>query len=254
MSMQLHAVKNLCFLVLCSVGASAHADITGVYALHDENKKDAGTMTIQLRDAQHIRYDMQGKKADESGSLLLLGEKFYVLTPQGEVMDMDMLGGLAGALGGKSSKTEPLAPTLVATGRTETIAELKGEVYQWSDGKHRGETVLSTDPRAKHLSMAMERMGDHMEKSFGDAQASKSYRQMRNSPELRDKGILRAQEAGGSEMRLVSVNEKLIADAQFTLPKKAGAKAMPGLPNGIPNMNDPQIQMLMKEVMKSQGH
>jgi hypothetical protein len=55
-------------------------------------------------------------------------------------------------------------------------------------------------------------------------------------------------------MRLVSVNEKPIADAQFTLPKKAGAKAMPGLPNGIPNMNDPQIQMLMKEVMKSQGH
>jgi hypothetical protein len=253
--MKLNILNKLGFLVFCCTALSAQADTTGVYALQDEGKKDAGTMTIQWRDAQHIRYDMQGKKADESGSLLLLGEKFYVLTPQGEVMDMDMLGGLVGALGAATKpKVAPSMPDFKATGRSETVAGLNGEIYQWNDGKHRGETVLSTDPRAQRLSMAMERMGDHMEKSFADTQASKSYRQMRNSPELRDKGILRAQEAQGGEMRLVRVDEKPIADAQFTLPKKAGAKAMPGLPNGIPNMNDPQIQMLMKEIMKSQGH
>ncbi|MDD2894041.1 MAG: hypothetical protein PHF20_08960 [Halothiobacillaceae bacterium] len=248
-------------LFLSGIGMAAQADMTGVYRLTDDKQKDAGTLTIQLRDAQHVRYEFSGKKPDESGALLLVKDKLYAITPQGEVMDMALVASLAGALGGAQGKTEPKASfSLDATGQKETVAGLQGEVYRFRDGTHAGEVVLSKDPRAMQLSQAIERIGEHMEKSMGNAQATASnaqatasFREMREHPALRDKGIVRSKEDKGSSMRLESIQNAPLADALFVLPKKANAAALPGLPNGLPNMNDPQIQMLMKEIMKQQG-
>jgi len=112
---------------------------------------------------------------------------------------------------------------------------------------------LSQDARAKHLSQAMERVGDHMQQAMGNAQVSAIFRQMRDHSVLQGKGIVRSQERSGSGMRLEKISEAPLVDALFILPKKTNAAALPGLPNGLPNMNDPQIQMLMKEVLKQQG-
>ena len=241
-------------LCLSGIGMAAQADMTGVYRLTDDKQKDAGTLTIQLRDAQHVRYEFSGKKPDESGALLLVKDKLYAITPQGEVMDMALVASLAGALGGVQAKPAPKASfSLDATGQKETVAGLQGEVYRFRDGTHAGEVVLSKDPRAMQLSQAMERIGEHMEKSMGNAQATASFREMREHPALRDKGIVSSKEDKGSSMRLESIQTAPLADALFVLPKKANAAALPGLPNGLPNMNDPQIQMLMKEMMKQQG-
>jgi len=245
---------SLGFSLCLALPVSAHADMTGVYRLTDDKNKDAGTMTIQFRDAQHIRYNFKGKKPDESGALLLLKDKLYAITPQGEVMDMAMVAGIAGALGG--ARAEPKKPakfSLDATGKKESVAGIQGEVYRWSDGRHSGEAVLSKDPRARQLSEAMERIGDHMEQSMGNAQVSVTFRGMRDHPALRDKGFVSSRDDSGSSMRLESVQSAPLSDALFVLPRKAGASPLPGLPNGMPNMNDPQIQMLMKEVMKQQA-
>jgi len=242
-------------LLLGTASMSVQADLTGVYSLTDDKQKDAGTLTIQYKDAQHIRYDFAGKKPDEAGALLFVKDKLYAITPQGEVMDMAMVAGIAGALGGadKQAKTAPKF-TLEATGKKETVAGLAGEEYRWSDGTHAGELVLSKDARAKQLSQAMERVGEQMQQSIGNAQVSATFRQMREHSALQGKGIVRSQERSGSGMRLEKISEAPLADALFILPKKTNAAALPGLPNGLPNMNDPQIQMLMKEMMKQQGH
>lgn len=247
-------VNVVVLLAISAIGMGAQADMVGVYSLTDDKQKDAGTMTIQYRDAQHVRYDFKGRKADESGALLLLNDTLYAITPQGEVMDMALVAGIAGALG--ATHVKPKAqPTfsLDATGKKESVAGVRGEVYMWSDGAHSGEVVLSRDPRAKQLGQAMEQVGDHMQQSMGNSQVSATFREMRDHPVLRDKGIVRSREASGSSMRLEEITESPLDDALFVLPKKVNATALPGLPNGIPNMNDPQIQMLMKELMKSQA-
>lgn len=243
-------------LFLClELPLSVYADMTGVYSLKDEKNKDTGTMTIQYRDAQHIRYDIKGKKPDEAGTLLLVKDKLYAITPQGEVMDMAMVAGIAGALGKvEVTPKKPAKFSLDATGKVANIAGIQGEVYRWSDGTRSGEAVLSKDPRAKQLSEAMERIGDHMEQALGSAQASATFREMRDHPALRDKGFVSSKDDAGSSMRLESIQNAPLSDGLFVLPKKANAGALPGMPNGIPDMNDPQIQMLMKEMMKQQGH
>jgi hypothetical protein len=254
MTMIIKRASLAVFLVVGTVSIGVHADMTGVYSLTDDKQKDAGALKIQYRDAQHIRYDFAGKKPDEVGALLLVKDKLYAITPQGEVMDMAMVAGIAGALGGTEAKAKAMPKfSLEATGKREDVAGLAGEVYRWNDGTHSGELVLSQDARAKHLSQAMERVGDHMQQAMGNAQVSATFRQMRDHTALRDKGIVRSQETSGSGMRLERITEAPLADALFVLPKKANATALPGLPNGLPNMNDPQIQMLMKEMLKQQG-
>lgn len=251
--MNFQGLRVTLFLLAGSAGMTAQADMTGVYSLSDEKNASAGTLTIQYRDAQHVRYDFKGKKPDETGALLLLKDKLYAVTPQGEVMDMAMVAGIASALGGADARSNAAAKlSLEPTGKRETVAGVEGEIYRWSDGRHAGEVVLSKDARARVLSQAMERVGEHMESSMGGAQVSATFREMREHPALREKGILRSQENQGSGMRLQRIADAKLADALFVLPKKAHTTALPGMPNGIPDMNDPQIQMLMKEVLRQQ--
>ena len=244
-------MRRLLFLFALATPLLAQADLTGVYQLIDERQQDAGTLTIQVRDEQHIRYDMQGREPGQSGSTLLLGEKLYMITAQGEVMDMDMLGAVAGALmTPQARQAMAKAPEVVATGGVRTVAGLRGEVVRWSDGRHQGEAILSADPRARLLGRAMERLGDRMEKTLGDQQASRTWRQLRDAPELRDKGVLSALENGGGGMRLLRIDESPLPDARFVLPKKPGATALPGLPNGLPNLDDPQLQQMLRGLMQ----
>ncbi|MEW6765893.1 MAG: hypothetical protein AB1344_08930 [Pseudomonadota bacterium] len=244
-------MKRLALVALFTFPFMAHADITGVYQLLDKQQQDAGTLTIRMKDEQHIRYDMQGRTANESASTLLLGDKSYMLTPHGEVMDMDMMGAVAGALmkpGAKQAISQ--TPKIEAAGRTSTLAGIRGEVYRWTAGQHAGEAVLSGDARARLLGRAMERLGDRMERAFGDQQASAAYRQLRDSPLLRDKGILSSTEPQSGGMRLMRVDESALSADLFVLPKKPGAMALPGLPNGLPNLNDPQMQQMLKGLMQ----
>lgn len=253
MMMNIKRMGVTALLAISTLTVAAQADMTGVYRLNDNKNKDAGTLTIQYRDAQHIRYNFEGKKTDEAGALLFIKDTLYAITPQGEVMDMAMVAGITGALGGAQAKPKkPAKFSLDAMGIKETVAGMQGEVYRWNDGTHAGEAVLSSDPRARQLSAAMERIGEHMQQSMGNTQALVTFREMRDHPVLRDKGVVSSKEDAGSGMRLESVQSAPLPDALFVLPKKANAAALPGLPNGIPNMNDPQIQMLMKEVMKQQ--
>ncbi|TQV65145.1 MAG: hypothetical protein FNT29_02060 [Halothiobacillaceae bacterium] len=239
-------------LLALALPASAMADMTGVYQLIDEHRKDAGTLTIQMKDEQRIRYDMQGAGGPgQSGSTLLISGKLYMVTPQGEVMDMDMMGAVAGAfMTPQARQAMQKAPKVEAAGRSETVAGIKGEVWRWTEGRHAGEVVLSADPRARQLGRAMEQLGDRMERAFGDAQASLAYRQLRDAPALRGKGVLSAMETNGGGMRLLRVDEAALPAERFVLPKKPGAMALPGLPNGLPDMNDPQMQQMLRGLMQ----
>lgn len=249
-----NALKSIGFLLAAGLWPTAQADITGVYRMTDDAQKDSGTLTIQMRDEQHIRYDFKGKKPEETGSLLLLQDKFYAITPQGEVMDMDLLTGLARSFAREQAKPDKQTTfRLDATGKKETIAGITGEVYRWKNAQGIGDAVLTKDQRVKWLSTSMERVGEYMEKNMGGTQASASFRDIRDNPLMKDHGVLQSSDASGSHIRLESISEQKLGDKLFVLPKKTNIPALPGLPAGIPNMNDPQIQMLMQEMLKQQA-
>lgn len=240
-------MHRLLLLLALTLPALARADLTGVYQLIDERQQDAGTLTIQVRDEQHIRYDMRGREAGQSGSTLLLGDRLYLITAQGEVMDMDMLGAVAGALMPPQARQVVVQnPKVEATGRSRTVAGLKGEVVRWSDGRHAGEAVLSADARARLLRRAMERLGDRMERTLGDAQVTRTWRQLRDAPQLRERGVLSALTNGGGGMRLLRLDEGAVPAERFALPRKPGATALPGLPN----LSDPQLQQMLNRLLK----
>ncbi|MFZ5466095.1 MAG: hypothetical protein ACOZAI_02415 [Pseudomonadota bacterium] len=244
-------MHRLLLLFALTLPALARADLTGVYQLIDERQRDAGTLTIQMRDEHTIRYDMRGREAGQSGSSLLLGDRLYLITAQGEVMDMSMMGAIAGALMPPQARQVVVQdPKVEATGRSRTVAGLKGEVYRWADGRHAGEAVVSSDPRARLLRRAMERLGDRMERILGDAQVTRTWRQLRDVPQLRERGVLSALTNGGGGMRLLRVEEGAVPAERFVLPRRPGTVALPGLPNGLPNLNDPQMQQMLRGLMQ----
>ncbi len=243
-------------LVLGFGSALAQADVSGVYTVQEKGKNSA-TLKVFYRDAQHVRFEMRGEKPDEAGAMLLLKDKLYAITPQGEVMDMDALAGMMGAMNqmaGQQQETKASDFRLKASGQREQIAGIDGEVYQWQDGKDAGSLVLSRDARVQKLSAAMMRIAEHMQQGMGHGDAATRVLAARQLRELRDQGVLQSRqtagEGAGVVMRLGVLDEKPLDDRLFTLPKGASVKALPA---GMSNLNDPQMQNMMKEMLKQQG-
>lgn len=41
-----------------------------------------------------------------------------------------------------------------------------------------------------------------------------------------------------------------LPDARFVPPQRPGATALPGLPNGLPNLDDPQLRQMLRGLMQ----
>ncbi|MFZ5579020.1 MAG: hypothetical protein ACOZAQ_00975 [Pseudomonadota bacterium] len=233
----------------------AQADVTGVYQITDEQRRDAGTLTIQMKDDRHVRWEMRERKdAAVVSSMLMLGDKLYTITPEGEVMDMSAMGALMGgrtksqSVPGSVGQDKGESFRIDPAGRTETVAGIKGEVYRWTGGGQSGEVVLSDDGRAKALARAMERMGERLDQAF----EGRSYTPpLHDAPALRNKGVLSSNEQNSGGMRLVRVDEAAIPPERFVLPAKPTAlpKGIPA-PGSRPDMSDPKVQQMMREMMQ----
>ncbi|HEY0664269.1 MAG TPA: hypothetical protein VGD18_06650, partial [Thiobacillaceae bacterium] len=142
-------MKRIALVVaLASLSAGAFADTVGSYLLSSEKSKQ--TMTISYKNDQAIRMDV-----GQGSYMLVNGSKVYMVTNQnGEVTVMDMDSMPKFAMPPPVKQAANGTAKVTKTGRTETIAGVKGDVYEiLVDGK-KHEAVVSNDKRVHGLQKA----------------------------------------------------------------------------------------------------
>ncbi|MGC9456398.1 MAG: hypothetical protein ACP5DC_02640 [Halothiobacillaceae bacterium] len=241
---------------------TALADVSGVFTMGQSDR-----MTIHYRDDETIRFELPDPQTGEQTAYLIVDGGTYAITGN-EVIDMAdmgaMIGGLAKGMMGDLMGEEQSAPdpadfTLEATGREVTVAGLPGELHRWSDGRSTGELVLSDEPGAVALTRAWMRLAERMVESMGmgDDPMMAEMARLQEHPDMKNLGILRSHSDGQPDerMELVEFSDKPLADRLFVLP--AEPMKMPAMPlgggGGMPDMNDPAVQQMMREMMQQMG-
>lgn len=205
------------------ISQTALADVTAVYKM--TSKDGSGTQTIKYVDKQHVRIDMTN--ANNKISILKLGDKVYSITGK-VVQDMDQLAKLMAMMGkGNKGKHKTSAPIKYKdTGKTETIAGIKGKVYRFVDhGKHH-EIVLG-----KHKDLQKAVLGlIEVTKTATSIMPDNSMKQMQEDASIKNLAMLRLDKG----VRLQSINTRSIPASTFKLPSKP--QQMGGLGNLMKGM------------------
>ncbi len=182
---------------------------------------DGGTATFEYNDSM-LRI---GSDANPESYALMRDGKFYTVSVNnGQPIVIDA-GSMMKGMGSMN-----MAPTTVTsdfdvdvlsvkdTGKNETVAGIKGDVYEIrfrdEDGQERSETmVLSKDKRVREFSDALFRMMN-VAAEFASDKAMKQGQDMRSKLEELDAGVLRY----GNEMRISSIDGDKVPGARFELP------------------------------------
>lgn len=203
------------------------ADVIGGWQM-----KGGHQLKVAYRDDQHIRMDVG------QGYLLLKGDKVYSVSQQGKkwvAMDMSAMVEIMKQMGGMAmlqQQKQTIDDTDVSfskTGRSETVAGVKGEVYQISikhkGGKSKqGEVVLSNDKRLKTLSAATsELMGKMVGSMMGGSNPFAGQAHLFSAP---GGGLLRYEQ----DMKLVELKETKLGGDYFDLPEGVEMMEMPAMP------------------------
>jgi hypothetical protein len=211
----------LAFLV---TAGTSWADIVGTWKTGDNQ-----SLTISYRDKNHVRMD-----AGSEGYILVSGSKAYMVTRTGgelKAMDMDEMAGMMNmfghstpsATGSTTGKTrfEP-------TGRKETIAGYKGDVYRLihtdASGRSREEeVVLSDHPDIKELGQSWIALASRMSQIMGRDAAEELRQATQAAREKGYGGMLRS----GDDMILQSLEKPSLDASHYQLPKGAEMVSMP---------------------------
>lgn len=181
----------------------------------------AGTATIMNgKDATTIEYagDKLRMNTDDDGYMVIRDGRMYVVT-DGTVMDASSMMGMFGAAipapGPSAAKVEKLSNT----GRTETIAGLRGEIWEIryidDDGRRKtSEVVLSGDARAREFQAAMGLMTRTLLSAAG--KDTRGADVMLKEFESRKRGMLRMDD----EFRVSAVTDQRVAEDRFSLPSE----------------------------------
>ncbi|MFM9269789.1 hypothetical protein ACJ7V3_05960 [Halomonas elongata] len=185
-----------------------------------EAQSDQGGVTMNVRWAgENLRMDFPGQS--QAGFMLLRDGKGYLVSQvQGQTMVMDMakLKDMAENMGGSevetiTGKQASRVDALEATGDSESIAGLEGDVYrlQWTDkngSAHDDELVLSDDPQVLELMSAFH---DYQRSMTGESDP------IATTLEERGLGMLRF----GDRFRLAELSDASPAPDIFELPEDA---------------------------------
>ncbi|MES1943408.1 hypothetical protein PC39_04792 [Salinisphaera sp. PC39] len=209
--------------LLAALSAAVWADGSATWGAGGQS------MSIAWRDAQTVRMDVQG------GDYMLVrdGNAYMVSHRGGQPMVID-LSAMRQAMGGMAGSAGPAAPAagpsggdalveIEATGRTETVAGIEGEIYRvvYRDDGGQGtqEMVLSDDPLAVEMTQAWFAAIAALSGGNGGADADRMDRELAE----RGLGLLRA----GDDFKVSSISAGARAAGDFELP--AEPQAMPGM-------------------------
>ena len=180
---------------------------------------DGTTMTFEYRGGDLLRV---GGMEDESYMLVRDNTLYVVNFNDGEPMVIDASSMMKG-FSGMVQQAAPSATTagfvsLEETGRSETVAGIKGEVYLLTtneDGVERTqEVVMSDDARAIEFRDAMFIMGRAAMDAFGEQQLAEDNKDLQKELEEMNLGVLRV----GDDMTVTELSGDRIAAARFELP------------------------------------
>lgn len=181
-------------------------------------------------DKTQISYEFDGAllRMDvpkQPGSYMIMRDgKIYSVTEQnGQPMVIDMagmgkmLGGMAQNQMASIDQDVDQFVSLNDTGRTETVAGIKGKVHVLTyvdDGERKTEEiVLSNDKSLREMSEAMLRMSETMAKAFG-VQVPEGSKRMGTEIMGKGNGVLRF----GNHYKLVSISDSTPSASRFKLP------------------------------------
>lgn len=214
-------------LPLLLVMAGAGNAWAGSATLETGQGADRQSVQIEYRDAQ-VRMLVPG----QAGSAMLLRDgKAYMITPEA-VMDLSGVGRMFAS----SLQAPAIAPRdlsrfqgLDATGRSETLAGAKGEVFvlRYLDEQgqeRREEIVLSKDRRAQELAVSLEHMGTTLAQAMGAQTDPQDAAQAELRAKLGARGVLRY----GEHFRIAAFGPDPAASA-FELPAAPQQVQMPSL-------------------------
>lgn len=202
---------------------------SGVAVFHGKKAQDS-TIELEYLNRNTIRMNIKQKDAGDSYMLIRDGKAYTVSVQNGKthVMDMASLGGMAKNMGiGSSDNFDQELLKVKKTGRKETVAGYKGDVYSltWRDqkGTHTSDAVLSSHRNVREFSKAWMNMARIMARSMSGEPLSDTS--IWNFLATEDKGMLRF----GDDFIVTSIVSKDINKNRFILPAKP--MQMPGFGN-----------------------
>lgn len=213
-------------LVLCAAHSTATA---GTAVIEAGDGTDGTRMTLEYRPGL-LR--MQPQENKEEGTMIMRDGKMYSIAG-GMVIEM-------GSMMKQLGKSMPMAQApgtgpddvsrfvgIKKTGRSETVAGIKGEVHevQYEDEKGRlvtEEAVLTGDSRAREMRQAMELMSQTMRAAVNRPETAAEKKMM---AAYADQGVLRY----GNSFRVVSLSDDTPPASRFELPAK---------PTQMPNLGE----------------
>lgn len=182
------------------------------------------TVTMEFRDANTARFN-----TDQDSYVILREGNVYAVSQQGSgqptVMDMSQLMGAMGKLGlaqkPPSTGAEDVANVaeFKDTGRSETVAGIKGKVYliTYQDGSgntRTDEIVLSNDKRVREMWQAWKNFALAMGGAGAGAVNTQGAKDFMARVDGQQMGMLRF----GTQARVASLSSKTPSNSRFELP------------------------------------
>ncbi len=207
-------------ILLMAVNAFAAGKVT----IESQSDGDNFTMVIEYLDNHTLRMNFPGREADSY--MLIKDNKVYTVTNMNNtpmVMDMGAMSKMASAFGAQENDNDqasgPMSYQVLdmkASGKKETVAGFKGEVYMVTakegDVTKSKEIVFSSDPKVRAYSDAWREAGKTMQKVMGTDIAADN--DLNHYMEKNKLGLLRY----GTEFRITAIDSRKPAADRFTLP------------------------------------
>jgi len=189
---------------------------------------EAGKATVQSANGDSAMFEYAGKllrmNMQEAGTYMLMREgTMYIVNTEG---DQPMVFNASSMMRGMAKNAAQFAPdnfsadfeSLEDTGRDETVAGIRGDVYLMrytdEDGKsQQQEVVLAKDKLAREFRDALLSMAS-MAEDIGGEQAREQNREFMQRLEKLNAGILRV----GEDMRVTEISGEKIPAERFALP------------------------------------
>lgn len=214
---------------LAATASTGWADIVGTWKTGGNE-----SLKISYRDDNHIRMD-----TGPDSYMLISGSKAYMLTRsrgKWQAHDLDEMAAMMQMFGKGALDPKAIAesePRLESTGRTETIAGFKGEVYRamYKDASgrdHWTEVVLSDHPDVKKLNQGWSGLVSRMAQMLGKDTAEALKQATKAAQEQGLGGMLRS----GDDMILQSLEKPSLSASHYELPRGVEFVSMPDMGAG----------------------
>lgn len=197
--------SRLLILIFLAAPVAAFASGTATVQSGSEHQRKT---TLEWRDVHTLRMQQAG---EQQYVLLRDGKTYMVMSRGGKPMVIDV-SSMKSMMNASGKDKGILSGSFKPTGKTETVAGIKGHVYHatWTDaaGQHKGDAVLTSDRRAVELTQAYMTLIDAFS---AENDAAAKLHLPKSEP-----GLLRL----GNDFRILSISDKTPPSKDFELPAK----------------------------------